>query len=975
MSSPPPRRSPPLSSRCAISVPREAVGFIIGRRGETVRSLSTRSGAHIAVEEDQDDLQEDQGVFNITGTQEQIQRARVLISEKVNAVLFQPPNPAVQDPVVVSTPPTRDPSAQSPTPRASSSRASSSSTPPLQLPRRPPNSNTDDPAGSPIADVAAHSTRESNGHTHSQILPPAAESAVDPSSDQPEQHVTPVPVFALSFRPLEMWIPRNMVGMIIGLNGQVISDMQDKTGATIVVHNQRKAQDGSKLLTISGTPEVQQEARRLIEQILSSDPRSRGIPGASSSRRSRGGSTYSRPVVAGRARSAAGPRQPVRSPAQQSRASEQFVTPGEPLVTTQPYGEIITQLPTDPRAQHFNPNVGTPPFTPMFRQPPERQPMPLNTRIPLAHPGAPGRPPFFAPAHNVPFVQRGPYNTIHFIQPPVARHPYVESPLVKQVRVPTSCVGIVIGKGGETIRDLQTRSGAYIKVTPDRDANEKDEERNIFISGRSEDIELAHNLLNDIVNEGLRRSYRDGVGHGQKYDGHGDEDEQFESEGSTAVAGPSSLPSTSQQTEASIGGAAEGDSKDDENEEPKELSLSIEGDYRVLRQQSTDYPSSSITIELSIPNAKVGVIIGKGGQTIRELQQQSGARIVISKMMDTTREDNPRQVKITGPVPFVEKAYTLIHAKIRGELSAEHSVATSPGASRPLSGTHEILQEAVHVPPAHYQPPINPAMAPPPIQGGQVPAGAFAGYQGQMTFVPIEQRYDPQPYQQHNLAEMHAIRSRFVQQQQAMQAVQQQVFQQQALHQYHLQQSQAQMQAQALSMQNYAAQFGVHQPPFHPPPQVGPPFVRAPQMEMPRSPPVHFPRPGFGPPDDAGDMPPEIHASTQMPQLGSQDEQGDDGAHERTQHQAHSVPFPGFFPGQYSIGFPGALPHQFPGFASGPSESMASAASQAGPSSAPSVSGPSAQASESQAEDQAAAGDAEDVDEEKPDAASERGKS
>eukprot|EP00171_Calliarthron_tuberculosum_P007293 IDg7293t1 len=79
--------SPPADrARCAIRVPREAVGFIIGRRGETVRSLSTRSGAHIAVEEDNKD-HHDEGVFNITGTQEQIQRARELISEKVNAVL------------------------------------------------------------------------------------------------------------------------------------------------------------------------------------------------------------------------------------------------------------------------------------------------------------------------------------------------------------------------------------------------------------------------------------------------------------------------------------------------------------------------------------------------------------------------------------------------------------------------------------------------------------------------------------------------------------------------------------------------------------------------------------------------------------------------------------------------------------------------------------------------------------------------
>ncbi|EME28131.1 hypothetical protein Gasu_43000 isoform 2 [Galdieria sulphuraria] len=75
----------------------------------------------------------------------------------------------------------------------------------------------------------------------------------------------------------------------------------------------------------------------------------------------------------------------------------------------------------------------------------------------------------------------------------------------KTIFVPRKSIGMIIGKRGETIRDLQYRSGASIRVVPDNEVSVNTVERPIIVSGSLESVELAHNLINDIVNEGIER--------------------------------------------------------------------------------------------------------------------------------------------------------------------------------------------------------------------------------------------------------------------------------------------------------------------------------------------------------------------------------------------------------------------------------------------------------------------------------------
>lgn len=70
----------------------------------------------------------------------------------------------------------------------------------------------------------------------------------------------------------------------------------------------------------------------------------------------------------------------------------------------------------------------------------------------------------------------------------------------KCIYIPTELAGVVIGKGGGTIRDLQKRSGAVVKVAMNEEGDGT-RERLVSISGTNNAIDHAHDLLEDLLAE------------------------------------------------------------------------------------------------------------------------------------------------------------------------------------------------------------------------------------------------------------------------------------------------------------------------------------------------------------------------------------------------------------------------------------------------------------------------------------------
>jgi polyribonucleotide nucleotidyltransferase len=73
------------------------------------------------------------------------------------------------------------------------------------------------------------------------------------------------------------------------------------------------------------------------------------------------------------------------------------------------------------------------------------------------------------------------------------------SPQAFIIPVPNECVGLIIGKGGETIRYLQLKSGSKIQVAKKEIPGTST--RNVFIEGSPEKFDNARVLIESIVDE------------------------------------------------------------------------------------------------------------------------------------------------------------------------------------------------------------------------------------------------------------------------------------------------------------------------------------------------------------------------------------------------------------------------------------------------------------------------------------------
>lgn len=71
----------------------------------------------------------------------------------------------------------------------------------------------------------------------------------------------------------------------------------------------------------------------------------------------------------------------------------------------------------------------------------------------------------------------------------------------KRIEIPNGRVGVIIGKGGETIKYLQLQSGAKIQVTRDMDADPNSATRGVDLMGTSDQVMKAEQLIQDVLSE------------------------------------------------------------------------------------------------------------------------------------------------------------------------------------------------------------------------------------------------------------------------------------------------------------------------------------------------------------------------------------------------------------------------------------------------------------------------------------------
>ncbi|KAL3324409.1 hypothetical protein AABB24_038523 [Solanum stoloniferum] len=84
-----------------------------------------------------------------------------------------------------------------------------------------------------------------------------------------------------------------------------------------------------------------------------------------------------------------------------------------------------------------------------------------------------------------------------------------------EIQVPNEKVGLIIGKGGDTIKSLQTRSGARIQLVPLPSDGKDSKERTVRVTGDKKQIEMAREMIKEVMSQPVRPATLS-LGYGQQ---------------------------------------------------------------------------------------------------------------------------------------------------------------------------------------------------------------------------------------------------------------------------------------------------------------------------------------------------------------------------------------------------------------------------------------------------------------------------
>ncbi|XP_016084754.1 RNA-binding protein Nova-1-like [Sinocyclocheilus grahami] len=258
-----------------------------------------------------------------------------------------------------------------------------------------------------------------------------------------------------------------------------------------------------------------------------------------------------------------------------------------------------------------------------------------------------------------------------------------------KVLIPSYAAGSIIGKGGQTIVQLQKETGATIKLSKSKDFYPGTTERVCLIQGTVEALNSVHDFIAEKVREMPQSA--------QKTE-------------PVSILQPQTTVNPDGTTErvCLIQGTVEALNSvhDFIAEKVREMPQSAQKTepVSILQPQTTVNPDRVKQAKLIVPNSTAGLIIGKGGATVKAVMEQSGAWVQLSQKPEGINLQE-RVVTISGEPEQNRKAVEIIVQKIQEDpqssscLNISYSnisgpVANSNPTGSPYANSAEVMPAA-----------------------------------------------------------------------------------------------------------------------------------------------------------------------------------------------------------------------------------------------------------------------------------------
>uniref|UniRef100_A0A8B9H092 Far upstream element (FUSE) binding protein 1 n=1 Tax=Astyanax mexicanus TaxID=7994 RepID=A0A8B9H092_ASTMX len=320
---------------------------------------------------------------------------------------------------------------------------------------------------------------------------------------------------------------------------------------------------------------------------------------------------------------------------------------------------------------------------------------------------------------------------------------------VQEIMVPASKAGLVIGKGGETIKQLQERAGVKMVMIQDGPQN-TGADKPLRISGDPFKVQQAKEMVMELIrDQGFREQrgeYGSRMGGGGGGGGggvpvprfavgivigrNGEMIKKIQNDTGVRIQFKPDDGSTPERIAQIMGPP---DRAQHAAEIISDLLRSVQaggppghggrGRGRGQGNWNMGPPGGLQEFSFTVPTMKTGLIIGKGGETIKGISQQSGARIELQRNPPPNADPNIKMFTVRGTPQQIDYARQLVEEKIGGPVSpmggphgppgphggpAPHGPPGPPGPPAPMGpynpGPYNQGPPGPHGPPGPYQP-------------------------------------------------------------------------------------------------------------------------------------------------------------------------------------------------------------------------------------------------------------------------------
>uniref|UniRef100_A0A4W6FUQ7 Far upstream element (FUSE) binding protein 1 n=1 Tax=Lates calcarifer TaxID=8187 RepID=A0A4W6FUQ7_LATCA len=316
---------------------------------------------------------------------------------------------------------------------------------------------------------------------------------------------------------------------------------------------------------------------------------------------------------------------------------------------------------------------------------------------------------------------------------------------VQEIMVPASKAGLVIGKGGETIKSLQERAGVKMVMIQDGPQN-TGADKPLRISGEPFKVQQAKEMVMELIrDQGFREQrgeYGSRIGGGDSLDvsvlgivigRNGEMIKKIQNDTGVRIQFKPDDGSTPDRIAQIMGPP---DQAQHAAEIISDLLRSVQaggppghgggrGRGRGQGNWNMGPPGGLQEFTFTVPTMKTGLIIGKGGETIKGISQQSGARIELQRNPPPNADPNIKMFTVRGSPQQIDYARQLVEEKIGGPVTPMGGPHGPPG---PHGGPGPHGPPGPPGPPGAPMGPYNPG---PYNQGPPGPHGPPAPYQPQ----------------------------------------------------------------------------------------------------------------------------------------------------------------------------------------------------------------------------------------------------